>query len=348
MAVPSQTRAVLVRAPDDYVIEDRPVPEPGPGEVLVEVAAAGICGSDLELFEGTRPAPYVSYPVVPGHEWAGVVAALGSGVSNVDVGDPIVAQGFRNCGTCARCRQGATNLCSAGYAETGFTHPGAFSGYVLVPARLVHRLRPDVDVATAALLEPSACVVEGLLAAPPIAGSSAAVIGTGTLSLVACQLLARQGAREIVVVGDSPSGRELALQWGATACVSAADAGAPGWTCDADFVFESAGRPVSARLAFAAARRGGTVVLEGIPAGAGEGDPTDIVLKHLTVRGIFGASAAAWEHVVTLFNAGLLDVAPLISHRFALTDVATALETLRSRQAGVRKVLLIPSGAAGS
>jgi len=345
MTVLSKTRAIVVRAPNDYVIEERNVPEPGPGEVLVKVAAAGICGSDIELFEGTRPAPYVRYPVIPGHEWAGVVAAVGPDVTTVAVDDPVVAQGFRNCGTCARCREGATNLCTAGYAETGFTEPGAFSGYVLVPARLVHRLRPDADVATAALLEPSACVVEGLLAGPPIVGSSAAVIGTGTLSLVACQLLARLGAREIVVVGDSPGGRELAEQWGATACVSAAEAGQPGWSCEADFVFESAGRENSARLAFAAARRGGTVVLEGIPASRADGDPTDIVLKHLTVRGVFGASAAAWEHVVTLFNAGLLDVAPLVSHRFNLTDVGTALNTLRSRQPGVRKVLLEPDDA---
>lgn len=341
--LPAHTRSVLVNAPEDFTVTERPVDEPAAGEVVVQVAAAGICGSDIELFEGTRPADFVRYPVVPGHEWAGTVAAVGPDVTSVAAGDRVVAQGFRNCGTCPRCREGATNLCAAGYAETGFTHPGAFSGYVTVPARLVHRLAENADLEAAALLEPSACVVEGLLAEAPLIGARTAVIGTGTLSLVAVQLLARQGAREVVVVGDSPGGRELAKQWGATSVVGTAEAGAPGWTCDADFVFESAGRGSSARLAFAAARRGGAVVLEGIPASTADADASEVVLKHLRVHGVFGASAAAWEHVVSLFNAGLLQLGDLVSHRYSLDDVAAALDALRSRQPGVHKVLLVPN-----
>ncbi|HZC25552.1 MAG TPA: alcohol dehydrogenase catalytic domain-containing protein [Actinopolymorphaceae bacterium] len=343
-ALPESSPSVVVRSPNDYVVQGLPVTPPAPDEVLVRVGAAGICGSDVELFAGTRPAAYVRYPVVPGHEWSGTVAALGSGVPSgaVEVGDRVVAQGFRNCGRCPRCREGATNLCEAGYAETGFTHPGAFSGYVAVPVRLVHRLRPGADLEAAALLEPSACVIEGVLAAAPVVGARVAVIGTGTLSLVACQVLAAYHPAELVLVGDSPSGRELGLAWGATRCVDTAEATVPGWTLEADVVFEAGTRLTSARMAVAAARRGGTVVLEGIPAGPAEGDLADIVLKHLTVRGIFGASAAAWEHVVTMFNAGLLDLRPLVSHRYPLTDVARALATLHDRPTDLRKVLLLP------
>jgi threonine dehydrogenase-like Zn-dependent dehydrogenase len=351
-SVPASTPSVVVAGPDEFVVEERPVTPPGPGEVLVRVGATGICGSDVELFEGTRPAAYVRYPVVPGHEWSGSVAAVGSGVdgggvdggggTGLSVGDPVVAQGFRNCGRCPRCREGATNLCEAGYAETGFTHPGAFSGYVTVPVRLVHRLRDGADLEAAALLEPSACVVEGVRVAAPAVGARVAVIGTGTLSLVACQVLAAYSPAELVLVGDSPGGRELGQTWGATRCVGAAEAAEPGWTCEADVVFEAGTRPTSARIALAAARRGGTVILEGIPAGPAEGDLAEIVLKHLRVHGVFGASAAAWEHVVTMFNADLLDLRPLVSHRFALTEVATALAMLRDRPADLRKVLLLP------
>ncbi len=345
--VPASSPSVVVRGADDFGVEERAVTPPGPGEVLVRVGAAGICGSDVELFEGTRPAAYVSYPVVPGHEWSGTVAAVGGGsgevaAAGVQVGDRVVAQGFRNCGKCPRCREGATNLCEAGYAETGFTHPGAFSGYVTVPARLVHRLNPDADLEAAALLEPSACVIEGVRAAAPHVGARIAVIGTGTLSLVACQVLAAYSPAELVLVGDSPSGRELGLAWGATRCVSSAEAAEPGWTCHADVVFEAGSRTTSARTALAAARRGGTVVLEGIPGGPAEGDLAEIALKHLAVQGVFGASAAAWEHVVTMFNAGLLDLAPLITHRYAVPDVGSALTTLRDRPADLRKVLLLP------
>ena len=95
-------------------------------------------------------------------------------------------------------------------------------------------------------------------------------------------------------------------------------------------------------MAVAAARRGGTVVLEGIPAGPAEGDLAEIALKHLAVQGIFGASAAAWEHVVTMFNADLLDLRPLVTHRYPVSDVASALATLRDRPADLRKVLLLP------
>ncbi|MGH3487855.1 MAG: zinc-dependent alcohol dehydrogenase [Actinopolymorphaceae bacterium] len=353
--IPDHSPSVVVRGADDFVIDDLPVVPPGPGEVLVEVGAAGICGSDVELFDGTRPAAYVRYPVVPGHEWSGTVVAMGDDAARgasasggggtrggLAVGDRVVAQGFRNCGRCRRCREGATNLCEAGYAETGFTHPGAFSGYVTVPARLVHRLRADADLDAAALLEPSACVVEGIRAASPAVGARVAVVGTGTLSLVACQILSAYSPAELVLIGDSPGGRELGRQWGATRCVDSAEAAAPGWTCAADIVFEAGTRTTSARVALAAARRGGTVVLEGIPAGPAEGDLTEIALKHLSVQGVFGASAAAWEHVVTMFNAGLLDLAPLISHRYAVTDVGSAIATLRDRPADLRKVLLVP------
>ncbi|MET9020627.1 alcohol dehydrogenase catalytic domain-containing protein [Actinopolymorpha sp. NPDC004070] len=341
-SIPETNPSVVVRGPDDFGVEERPLAPPGPGEVLVRVGAAGICGSDVELFAGTRPAAYVSYPVVPGHEWAGTVAALGDGVDWLAVDDPVVAQGFRNCGRCPRCREGATNLCEAGYAETGFTHAGAFSSYVLVPARLVHQLKAGADLEAAALLEPSACVLEGILAAAPAVGARVAVVGTGTLSLVACQVLAAYSPSELVLIGDSPSGRELGAAWGATRCVSNAEAVEPGWTCDADVVIEAGSRQTSAKAALNAARRGATVVLEGIPGGPAEGDLTDIVLKHLRVQGVFGASAAAWEHVVRIFNAGLLDLRPLISHRYAVADVGSALSTLRERPADLRKVLLHP------
>src|SRR5919197_2366124 len=183
-------RALLVSEPGTYAVQEVPDPVPGPGEVLVEVAAAGICGSDLELLDGRRPAAYVRYPVIPGHEWAGRVAGLGPGVTGVREGDPGVAEGLRTCGICARCAEGRTNLCTAPYAETGFTHAGALADHVLVPAGLVHPLPADRPVEAAALLEPAACVACGLLeAGVPPAGSRLAVVGDGPLGLLAVMLL---------------------------------------------------------------------------------------------------------------------------------------------------------------
>jgi threonine dehydrogenase-like Zn-dependent dehydrogenase len=165
MEVPAAMTCVEIAAPGDLRVLERDVPSPKRGEVLVRVTAAGICGSDVELLAGQRPAEYSRYPIVPGHEWTGTIAALGEDVDGPDPGTPVIACGIRGCGSCARCREGLANLCATGYSETGFTEPGGWAGYVVVPAHLVHRLHipAGVDPAVAALLEPAACVANALL-----------------------------------------------------------------------------------------------------------------------------------------------------------------------------------------
>jgi 2-desacetyl-2-hydroxyethyl bacteriochlorophyllide A dehydrogenase len=340
------TRAVVVDRPGVAALRRVERPEPGPGEVLVRVGAAGICGSDLELLDGLRPPPYVRYPIVPGHEWAGTVEAVGTGVETVDVGAAVVAEGFRACGDCARCRESRTNLCTAEYAETGFTHPGAFADFLCIPAGLVHRLPPGSDLAAAALLEPAACVACGLLAAELRPDLSVAVVGAGTLGLLAVALLRLSSPARVALVGTRPDrlalGRELGA--GETCDLRVKD---PMETLGGDFdlVFEAASRPEGAATAAALARRGGTVVLEGISGGGRPTiDPDLIVLGHLRVQGIFGASRAAWRWVVELFSSGQLDPSPLVTHRLGLEDFEAAFALLRDRDAGALKVELVPGG----
>jgi L-iditol 2-dehydrogenase len=337
-------QALVVERPGVARLSEVTAPEPGPGEVLVRVAAAGICGSDLELLDGTRPAAYVRYPVVPGHEWAGTVAEAGPGVRGVARGDLVVAEGFRSCGECDRCREGLTNLCSSEYAETGFTHPGAFAELVAVPARLIHRLPAGADLEAAALLEPAACVAAGLLDARLRPGLRVAVVGAGTLGLLAVAILALASPSRLALVGSRPARLSLGRRLGATETWDI-HAGLPG-SLDGSFdlVFEAANRPEGSMTALALARRGGSVVLEGISGAAGptlNGD--QITLKHLQVRGIFGASSAAWTWAVELFAGGRLPLGELVSHRFPLQDFATAFDTLRDRQGGAVKVELLPT-----
>jgi L-iditol 2-dehydrogenase len=319
-------------------------PRPGPGEVLVAVAAAGICGSDVELLEGSRPAPYVRYPVVPGHEWAGTVAEVGQGVAGLQAGDRVVAEGIRPCGRCDRCKEGRSNLCSSEYAETGFTHQGAFADYLVVPAPLVHHLPPDADLAAAALLEPAACVAQGLLEVDLRPGLQVAVVGAGTLGLLAVCLLRLTSPARLTLLGTRADRLSLGRRLGAT---EAADVNGEGWLGDLrdrfDLVFEAASRPTGSATALALARRGGAVVLEGIT-GAREpnlvGD--EIPLKQLRVQGVFGASGAAWRWVVELFGSGALELESLISHRFPLEEHGRAFTTLRDRTSEALKVQLVP------
>ena len=338
----NEMRAVVIESPGVVRLSRLSVPEPGPGEVLVSVAAAGICGSDIEILRGTRPAPYVRYPVVPGHEWAGAVAAVGAGVRGIAVGDRVVAEGFRSCGVCDRCREGRTNLCSAEYAETGFTHPGAFAEYLSIPARLVHRLPPTADLETAALLEPAACVACGLLEAQLRPDLRIAVVGAGTLGLLAVAMLRLTSPDRLALVGSRAPRLALARRLGAEETYDL-NADLESLYDTFDLVFEAANRPEAAVTALRLARRGGTVILEGISGAVEPAIRPDLVtLKHLRVQGIFGASGAAWSYAVQLFGAGKLDPSELISHRFPLDDFQSAFDTLEDRGSGAVKVQLLP------
>jgi 2-desacetyl-2-hydroxyethyl bacteriochlorophyllide A dehydrogenase len=340
-------RALVVDRPGSARVEEVKRPSPAPGEVLVRVGAAGICGSDVELLEGRRPAPYVRYPIIPGHEWAGTVAGLGAGVRRVEEGDTVVAEGFRACGACARCGEGRTNLCEAEYAETGFTHPGGFAEYLCVPAGLVHRLPKGSDPAAAALLEPAACVAQGLLEADLRPGLEVAVVGAGTLGLLAVRLLRLTTPARLALIGTRPDRLALGRELGATeSCDVRLDDPVTSLGDHFDLVFEAASGPGGAETAVRLARRGGTVVLEGISGAAGPTVGADLlVLRHLRAQGIFGASRSAWRWVVELFSSGALDPHPLVTHRFPLDRHEAAFAVLRDRSAGALKVELVPDGA---
>jgi len=334
-------RAVVVERPGAVALQQVSRPTPAPGEVLVRVAAAGICGSDVEILAGTRPPPYVRYPIIPGHEWAGTVEAVGTGVENIDTGAAVVAEGFRACGNCARCREGLTNLCEVDYAETGFTHAGAFADFVCVPAHLVHQLPKGSDLAAAALLEPAACVAQGLLEVDLRPGLTVAVVGSGTLGLLAVALLRRVSPRRLALVGTRTPRLALGVAMGATETwnVREREHPEPGFF---DLVVEAAGTPDAARSAVQLARRGGTVVLAGISGQPGGIDADSVVLGHLRVHGVFGASRNAWLWVTELFAAGLLDTEPLVSHSFPLEHHAAAFATLTDRGGDALKVQLTP------
>jgi threonine dehydrogenase-like Zn-dependent dehydrogenase len=341
-------RALVVDRPGAAAVTDVPEPVPGTGEVLVEVAAAGICGSDLELLDGRRPAAYVRYPVVPGHEWAGRVLSVGLGVNDLAPGDPVVAEGLRSCGVCDRCGEGRTNLCTAGYAETGFTLPGALAERLAVPARLVHRLPADRPLEPAALLEPAACVASALLeAGMPLPGARVAVVGDGPLGLLALLLLRTVTPAELALVGARPARSAFGAGCGATRVVATTDTGAlAGMAGHYDAVVEATNHPAGAATALALPRRAGTAVLLGI-SGAGEPtiDPDTLTLNQLRVQGGFAASRSAWRWVVDLYASGILDPAPLITHRFALDEVDAAFATLRAADTDAVKVLVQPRRA---
>src|SRR6266849_3444007 len=172
-------KALLLKGPGEAVVTELEQPSIGPEDVLIRSRAVGICGSDIELYRGIRPEGYYRYPVVPGHEWAGEVVAVGELVRGISPGDKVVSEGFLFCDHCRNCRMGLTNLCEAGYDEIGFTCPGGLAEYVAVPARLVHKLPGESSLEEAALLEPTAVVVHAFLRGRPLAGDTVVVVGDG-------------------------------------------------------------------------------------------------------------------------------------------------------------------------
>ncbi|MDX6334150.1 MAG: L-iditol 2-dehydrogenase [Streptosporangiaceae bacterium] len=317
-------RALVVSAPGGVSLEPRDRPVPGPGEVLIRPAAVGLCGTDLDILAGRIDPAYVRYPLVLGHEWSGTVLAGGSGP--LAPGTRVVAEGIVPCGHCGPCRAGQTNLCET-YDEMGFTRDGAAAGYAVVGETLVHPLAGPVSMADGALVEPASVVYRGLSSISVKPGRRALVVGDGTVALLAVALLGLWSPAEIVMLGRRPAQAALAATAGAARFETDPGAAGGGY----DLVVEAAGTTGAVLTALAAARRGGTVLLLGLPPhGATAALPVDdLVNNDLTIRASFGYTSDAWRDVVRLLNAGRLGLGFLVTHRFPLAEWEAALGTLR-------------------
>lgn len=341
-------RAVMITEPAIAEIVEREQPAIRADEVLIRSRVVGLCESDVELYQGKRPEDYYRYPVVPGHEWSGEVVAVGALVQHVVPGDRVVVESLVFCGLCRNCRHGLTNLCLVGYEELGFSRDGGLSEYVAVPGRLVHRLPAETSFEEAALLDPVARVVQLFLSAQPRPDDVVTIVGDGAESLLAVQVARFFHPRHIILLGFRDERLQLALQLGATHALNMSRVDAQAEILQlsdgrgADIVFEGTGHIQAMEEAFLSACRGGTVLLEGLTsATAPLSVSCDIfVLKQLRIQGGFGASTAAWEYALRLFTAGSLQLAPLISHRFALDEYQEALDTLILRMSRALKVLI--------
>ncbi|MHB8468298.1 MAG: zinc-dependent alcohol dehydrogenase [Gaiellaceae bacterium] len=328
-------RALVVDGTGSIGLEERARLRPKPGEVVARPAYCGLCGTDLELLRGEVDPAFVRYPLAIGHEWSGLVEAVGEGVTGIEPGMRCVAEGIIPCGTCTSCRAGATNVCET-YDEVGFTREGAAGDQVAVPARVVHRLEDGVPLLDAALVEPAAVVLTGLEKARPRQGVRLLVVGDGTIALLAVLLAGLWSPAEVVVAGRRNEQEELALSLGATRFTTGA---APSGF---DLAVEAAGVPAAAETAVRSLRRGGTALLLGIPpAGSTVTLPADMLVNDdLSIVASFGYTSTAWTRVVGLLNAGRFRPGRLVTHRFALADFERAFAELAAPSGTRGKVML--------
>jgi threonine dehydrogenase-like Zn-dependent dehydrogenase len=333
-------KAVVIERPHEVVFREVETPICGPGDVLVRSRFAGLCRTDVEVLEGELDLRWVRYPCIPGHEWSGVVEAVGEGVTGLAPGDHVVCEGFCYCGVCRRCRAGDTHLCEI-YDQLGFTRGGGYGELVVAPRRVVHRLPEGVELDAAVLVEPASVVLHGLLRARPEAGESIGVIGVGTLGALTLVLARLFSPATVVAYGIRETELELARRLGAdeTVDLSAGQATHEG---ELDLVVETAGAVPAIELATRLPRMGGRVVALGI-AGAGREltVPADrFVLRDLALIGSVGYTTAVWSRVVELLGAGLVDFAPVVAARIPAERYEDAFALMGGQDGVVGRILL--------
>ncbi|WP_030608530.1 zinc-dependent alcohol dehydrogenase family protein [Streptomyces sclerotialus] len=330
-------RAVVIQTPGSFSVETVADPAPGPGEVVVEVAAVGICGTDLHIVEGEfAPTPY---PIVPGHEFTGEVVALGAEVNGVREGDRVAVDPSLFCGSCHFCSIGRGNLCER-WGAIGDTVDGAMAQYVKVPAANCYRLPESVDLAQGTLIEPLSCAVHGFDVLPRDLGAHYLLYGAGTMGLMMLQLARRAGAASVSVVDINTERLKVAEQLGADAVATGADAldRPQGW----EIVIDCTGVVPVIEDALTRVRRGGTFQQFGVaPSDAmAKISPFRIYHDEITVVGSM-AVVHSFGRAVELMGKGALDADTMITHSYGLDEFGAALETFR-RGTG-RKIQLRPA-----
>jgi L-iditol 2-dehydrogenase len=341
-------KALLLSQYKQLRIADLPEPKPGAGEVLIRVAACGICGSDVHGYDGSsgRRIP----PIVMGHEAAGTIAALGAGVKEFSVGDRVTIDSTVFCGACAYCRRGEINLCDnrqvLGVSCTDYRRAGAFAEYVAVPSRILYRLPENLSFAEAAMLEGVAVAVHAVSLAQISSSGTALVVGAGMIGLLTVQALRAAGCSRIFVTDIDNSRLKLAQDVGASAAFSAeTDAAAQilqlTGGAGVDVAVEAVGRTETVTTAIEFVRKGGTVVLVGNISPEVSIPLQRVVTRQIRLQGSC-ASAGEYPRAMELLATGKIQVKPLITAIAPLTEGPRWFERLHAREPNLMKVVLTP------
>ncbi|MFF3469143.1 zinc-dependent alcohol dehydrogenase family protein [Streptomyces sp. NPDC001984] len=328
-------KAAVIEAPGKVTVTTVPDPTPGPREVVVDVAACGLCGTDLHILQGEF-AP--TLPVIPGHEFAGEVVGLGSEVTELAVGDRVAVDPSLYCNECHYCRAGRNNLCDR-WQAIGVTVAGGAAEYAVAPVANCVRLPDHIDVQNAALIEPLSCAVRGYDVLNSRLGSHVLIYGSGTMGLMMLELAKRTGAASVDVVDVNPERLATAEKLGCSqAALSADELGRPaGW----DVVVDATGNAAAIQDGLERVAKAGTFLQFGVSdyATTATISPYRIYNQEITITGSM-AVLHSYERAADLFATGVLDPQVFISHRLPLTQYPQALEQFAAGQG--RKIVVLP------
>ena len=350
--------ALVLHAVGDARCEPIPVPKPDAGQVRVRVGFCGVCNSDIPRFFGKGP---YSFPLVCGHEFAGVVDCVGAGITTFAPGDRVAVFPLLWCGDCSSCEQGQYAQCLK-YDYLGSRSNGAFAEYVVAPARNLLRVSDGLSLEEAAMIEPAAVALHALRRAGGCSvGESVVVFGAGPIGIMVAQWARAMGASEVMVVDLVREKLELAKRLGIkhvidlreTDAIAAVEQITNG--LGADICIDAAGTPQATVQTMRAARHGGRIVLLGNPSGNVE-IPAELISRmmrrEVTIVGTWNSSYGVfgedddWHCSLACMASGVIDVKPLVTHRIPLDGALDALHMIKDRTEFYCKVLIQPNSGA--
>ncbi len=327
-------KAAVCKDKETIVIEDVPVPEPGEGEVLVEVKATGLCGSDVDGYTGHHP--MIQWPIILGHECSGLVAKLGPGVEGWTVGDAVVVEPFFTCKKCPACLRGQYNLC-IDLKITGHQVPGSLADYVIAESFFLHRKPENLPFAEAAIAEPVSGSLHAVERTGMRLGDFVVILGCGTIGVLAMQHALNKGA-EVLSVDLEDFKLDVARQLGVHHTLNPGRDDVKAHVQEltggigADVVIEAVGLPETLAATTGLVRRGGTIMLIGWS--GNETDPFDLTTVTLDELTVLGTLGFAWDHktALKLMSMGKVKVGPIISHHLPLERVEEGIRMLMNKE----------------
>jgi L-iditol 2-dehydrogenase len=347
-------KALLLTAPSQLQFVDFPDPKPAEDEVVVQIHACGICGSDIHGWDGSSGRRHP--PLIMGHEASGQIVATGPRVKSWRVGDRVTFDSMISCGVCPFCRAGQTNLCEnrrvVGVSPTEYKQHGAFAERLAIPDRILYKLPDALSYEHAAMVEPVSIAIHAIQRTKITPTTTAVVIGSGMIGLLVIQALRWAGAKQIVAVDLADNRLELARQLGATHAINSGKADAAAEVSrltgglGADVSFEVVGFTPTLNLALAVLKKGGTCVLVGNLSPKTQDFPLQaVVTKEITLLGSC-ASAGEYPLCLELIAKGAIQVQPMIEAVAPLSDGAAWFAKLSAKDGGkYMKVLLAPPSA---
>ncbi len=353
--IPSKMRAAVLFGPDDLRVVERPVPTPGPQEVLIKVAACAICGTDLKITNHPFPGQPPFGVFIPGHEYVGTVVAVGSTVTEFKPGDRVAVEAHKGCMRCENCIRGEYTAClnygrvEMGHHTSGFTVPGGYAEYVVHHINAVYHIPDNISFEEATMVTTTGTPLYGLdVAGGFIAGDTIAVIGPGPIGLTTAAVCKALCADKVILVGTNEARMKLGPEFGADHLVKARGADAVQEVRDltsglgVDLAIDCAGGPETLDDAIKMTKLGAKVLLLAFYKDKVTADVSTAIRNDITIYTSRGEGHSACRRGLSMMSQGKLPMSRMITHSFPLEDIMEAFATFRERRGDAIKVLVKP------